>query len=94
MTAQPIYKNKKKKDLWKIMQIGGLAFAIPFEIAAGPFIGYFIGAHLRNKFGVHRYIMYLFILMGFVASVVNVVLMIEMMLKINKEKSRAINAKD
>jgi len=68
MTAQPVNK-KKVKSLWKMMQIGGLAFSIPFELAAGPFIGYFIGAYLRNKFGVHRYIMLIFILMGFIASV-------------------------
>jgi len=36
----------------------------------------------------------MFILMGFVASAVNVVVIIEMIPKINKEKSRAINAKD
>jgi len=67
-------------------QIAGLAFSIPFEIAVGPFIGYFIGIYLRNKFGVHRYIMYIFILMGFVASLVNVAITIEMMIKINREK--------
>jgi len=82
---QPIDKNNKKKSLWKMMQLGGLAFSIPFEIAAGPFIGYFIGSYLRNKFGMHRYVMYMFLLMGFVASVVNVAVIIEMMIKINKK---------
>jgi uncharacterized protein YqgC (DUF456 family) len=85
MIAQLVNK-KKVKGLWKMTQIAGLAFAIPFEIAVGPFIGYFIGAYLRNKFGLHRYIMYIFILMGFVASLVNVAVTIEMMIKINKEK--------
>lgn len=85
MTAQPVKKNTGE-GLWKMMQIAGLALAIPFEIAAGPFIGYFIGIYLKNKFGVHISIMYMFILMGFVASIANIVGIIEMMIKINKEK--------
>jgi len=86
MTAQPIDKKKTKRDLLKLMQIGGLAFAIPFEMVAGPFIGYFIGSYLKNRFGMHRYIMYLFIIMGFVAGIVSVVIIITMMTQINREK--------
>jgi F0F1-type ATP synthase assembly protein I len=85
MTTLPVNK-KTVKGIWKMTQVAGLAFAIPFEIAVGPLIGYFICAYLRNKFGLHRYIMYIFILMGFVASLVNVAVTIEMMIKINKEK--------
>jgi len=93
MTAQPV-NNKAVKDFWRMTQIAGLAFSIPFEIAVGPFIGYFIGAYLRDKFGIHRYIVFIFILMGFIASVANVVVTIEMIIKISKEKSRVINAKN
>ncbi len=83
MTARPVNK-KTRKDLWNMMQIGGLALAIPFEIAAGPFIGSLIGLYLKNRFGIHRSIILMFILMGFVASVINTVVIIKMMLKINK----------
>ena len=85
MTALPVNK-KTGKGILRMMKFAGLAFSIPFELAAGPFIGYFIGAYLRNKFGLHRYSMYIFILMGFVASVVNVAVTIEMMIKINRDK--------
>jgi len=86
--------GKKEKSAWKMTEIAGLAVSIPFMILAGPFVGYFIGRYLRDKFGMHRYVMYILIVMGFVASFYNTVVIIKMMLKINKEKSRAINAKD
>ena len=79
-------KKGNGKGLWKMMQIAGLAMAIPFEIAAGPFIGYFIGVYLKNRFGIHRYVVYLLILMGFIASIVNTVTIIQMMVRIDRQK--------
>lgn len=86
MDGTKIMKKNIKKNVWKMTQIAGLAVSLPFEIAAGPFIGYFIGSYLMGKFGAHRYIMYAFIIMGFVASISNTAAIIEMMVKINKEK--------
>ena len=83
-----------KKPVWKLTEIAGLAVSIPFMIIAGPLVGYFIGRYLRGKFGMHRYVMYIFIIIGFIASFYNTVVIIKMMLKINKEKSRDINVKD
>ena len=68
-------------------EIAGMAVSIPFTILVGPFIGYFIGIYLENKFGMHRYIMYVFVIIGFVISISNTAVIIKMMLKINKEKS-------
>jgi len=75
----------KKKSLWKMMQIAGLAAAIPFELAAGPFIGYLIGSYLKNKFGIHPYVVHLFIFMGIITSIYNTALIIKEMVKINRE---------
>ncbi|MDD5282391.1 MAG: AtpZ/AtpI family protein [Candidatus Omnitrophica bacterium] len=85
MGTEFIDKKQPGKDLWKMMQIGGLALAIPFEMAAGPFIGFFIGMYLKSKLGLHEYIMYIFILMGFVAGFINTAVIIKMMIKINKK---------
>jgi len=84
MEAGPINKKQSGKELWKMMQIAGLAVAIPFEMAAGPFIGYFIGIYLKSKLGLHEYIIYIFILMGFVAGFTNTAVIIQMMIKISK----------
>jgi len=95
MNNMPIVERYKRKSILKLIQIAGLAFSIPFELAAGPFIGYFIGTFLKDKFGMHRYIIYSFIIIGFIASVVNIMITIKMMLVINKEKSgRLTNAED
>lgn len=66
------------------MSIAGLAFSIPFELAVGPFAGYFIGKYLRDIFGLHRYIVYVFILLGIAAGIFSVVMIIRMMVKINR----------
>ena len=95
MNNTPVVNKNTKKRLWKMTQISGLAVSIPFEIAAGPFIGYFIGSYLMQKFGVHRYVMYVFIIMGFVASITNTAIIIKMMVAINKERNeRVVNVKD
>jgi len=75
----------KKKSLWKMMQMAGLAVAIPFELAAGPFIGYLIGSYLKNNFGIHPYVVRLFIFMGIITSIYNAVLIIKEMVRINRE---------
>lgn len=80
-------KENKKKDFWALVQVAGLAFAIPFEVAAGPFVGYFIGDYLRHSFGVHRYIVFILIAAGFAAGITNVVLTVKMMIKISKKSS-------
>ncbi|MDD5691751.1 MAG: AtpZ/AtpI family protein [Candidatus Omnitrophica bacterium] len=74
----------KNKNTWKMVQLAGLGFSIPFEIAAGPFIGYFIGVFLRDKFGVHRYFIYVFIVLGFIASISNTVMIITEMIRIQE----------
>lgn len=77
-----------KNNVWKLVQIAGLAVSIPFEIAAGPFIGYFIGDYVIKQFAFHKFIMYVFIAMGFAASVTNTALIVRMMVLINKDISR------
>jgi len=78
--------ENKKNNLWKLIQLAGLAFSIPFELAAGPFVGYFIGLYLRDKFGAPHYVMHAVILMGIIASIYNTSETIKAMVKMNKEK--------
>ena len=75
-----------KKEFWKIMQISGLAISLPFEIAGGPFVGYFLGVYLTGKFGAGSYLTLLFIALGIVASIINTAAIIRMMIRINREE--------
>jgi F0F1-type ATP synthase assembly protein I len=83
MEGQSSVKNEPGSGLWKTFQIWGLALAIPFEMASGPFIGYFIGLYLKHRFGMHDLFMYLLVLLGLVAGFVNTAVIIRMMIKIN-----------
>ncbi len=71
------------------IQIAGLVFSIPFEVAAGPLLGYFLGAFLNKKYGMPEFFIYVLILLGLAASIMNAVLIIKMMLRISeKNKGR------
>ena len=83
MEEKSSVKNESGSGLWKTFQIWGLALAIPFEMASGPFIGYFIGLYLKHRFGMHDLFMYLLVLLGLVAGFVNTAVIIRMMIKIN-----------
>ena len=81
--------GNQKRSLWKMTEIAGMAVSIPFTILVGPFIGYFIGMYLKDKFGMHRYVMYISVVIGVVVSIINTVIIIKMMLKISKERAGA-----
>ncbi len=85
MEEKTYVKKEKKRDLWAAFQAGGLALAIPFEMASGPFIGYFIGLYLKHRFGMHDFFIYLLTFMGLLAGFINTVAIIRMMLKINQK---------
>ena len=58
----------KKND--KVSLYGQLSMlvAIPFLLAVGPLVGWFIGKYLDEWLGTDPYLMYLFIIFGFVAA--------------------------
>lgn len=60
--------QKNEEDKYKQYKQIGLLTTIPFMLAAGPILGYFIGSFLDKKFGTEPYLMILFITFGFIAS--------------------------
>jgi len=59
---------EKKDDKLSLYGQLSLLLAIPFLLAAGPLIGFFIGKYLDRWLGTEPYLMYVFIIMGFVAA--------------------------
>lgn len=47
----------------------GLATSIPFVMAAGPIVGYFIGRFLDMAFHTQPWLMLIFLSIGFVAGI-------------------------
>jgi len=46
----------------------GAYITIPFVLAVPPILGWFIGDWLDSKLGTRPYLMYLFLVLGFVAG--------------------------
>lgn len=46
----------------------GVFITVPFILAISPVLGWYIGSWLDEKFDSKPYLMYLFILLGFVAG--------------------------
>ena len=59
-------RNPKKSTGWR--QIG-LLTSIPFILALAPFVGYFLGNLLDQKFRTQPWLSYVFLGLGFVAGV-------------------------
>ncbi len=59
----------KKREIYKWIKVGSLLSLIPFVLAAGPLMGYVAFDYLQKKFGVPPYMSYVFITIGFAASV-------------------------
>jgi F0F1-type ATP synthase assembly protein I len=66
--APGLGKKPKKKEQGYLKQVGLLG-TIPLLIGVGPLIGYFIGNWLDNKLETSPYLLILFLILGFGASV-------------------------
>ncbi len=69
------------EKLQKLARIAALSFSVVFELMAGPFLGYFIGAGLVKYFNVTGLAVSIGVLVGFLASFYAAMLTI---MKINK----------
>ena len=61
MTRKPDNKYSTYRQI-------GILTTIPFLLAVGPILGYYIGDFLDKKLNTTPYLMILFIVLGFVAS--------------------------
>lgn len=57
--------DDEEKDNIKLI---GVYITIPFVLAVPPVIGWFMGSWLDKWFGTAPYLMYLFMVLGFVAG--------------------------
>ena len=58
-------KNKEKLKLYRQLSLLGI---IPAILAIGPLLGFFGGKWLDGLLGTEPYLMYLFLVLGFVAA--------------------------
>jgi len=60
--------HKKTNDKYSTYRQIGILTTIPFLLAVGPILGYYIGEFLDRKLNTSPYLMIVFIFFGFVAA--------------------------
>jgi ATP synthase protein I len=60
--------KKKADEKYSTYRQIGILTTIPFLLAVGPILGYYIGEFLDRKLNTAPYLMIVFIIFGFVAS--------------------------
>ncbi|MDI6808032.1 MAG: AtpZ/AtpI family protein [Candidatus Eisenbacteria bacterium] len=61
--------GKKRKDGYSSLREAGLLSTIPFLLAGGPVIGFFVGSFLDKRLGTSPYLSIVFVVLGFVAGI-------------------------
>ncbi len=79
-------KKKQNADLMNSLEVSGLAFSVIFEMVAGPFIGYFIGVFLVDRFRLPHPFVIMAVALGFLAGIYNVAASIRMMKRISRQQ--------
>jgi len=73
----------KKEEFYKGIKVAGMVSFIPIVLAAGPLSGFLFGDYLTKTFRLPSYILYISIIIGFIASIRETVRIIKVVVKIS-----------
>lgn len=62
-----------KEDLYKTIKVVGMVTYLPFILAACPIAGYFSGEFLQKKFSLPGYTVIIFVVISFIAGVLEAI---------------------
>lgn len=74
-----------KTELYRRLKLAGLLSFIPFVLVGAPLAGFLAGAFLVEKLSFPAFIQPLAIGLGLLAAILNVVKIIRLSLKVNRE---------
>jgi len=74
-----------KEDLYKWIKIAGILSFIPLVLAGGVIVGYLAGDYIEKKFLNLSFVVPLFVIIGLLGSVIEVVRIIKLALKIDRK---------
>ncbi|MDD5731012.1 MAG: hypothetical protein PHN57_07810 [Candidatus Omnitrophica bacterium] len=74
----------EKKQFYRRIKIAGMLSYIPVILATGPLAGFFAGDYLARKSGLPPYTALLCSALGFIASVMETVRIVKLVIKIDK----------
>lgn len=81
---------ENKKDLYKIIKIGGMIIFIPLMLLLGPLAGFFLGDFLSQKFGWSRNLVLVFMILGFFSSVLETLRIVRKVSAMEKNKDSVL----
>jgi len=84
---------ENKDKFYSYLRQAGIYTVIPFILALGPIIGYFIGNFLDQKLHTEPYLMILFIVFGFIASGKEVYNLVKRAMKDMEKEDKGNNPK-
>lgn len=77
-----------KKEIYKLIKIGGLLSFVPAILFSGPLSGYFLGDYLVKKFSLSSVFLFIIIGIGFMASLAEAVRVIRFVFRIEAESKK------
>lgn len=75
----------RKKDFYKGVKTVGFVTFIPFMLAAGPLLGYFVGEFIQKKFNLSHNVVLLGVIFGFVAGILETIRILKAVARMNKK---------
>ncbi|HNX91251.1 MAG TPA: AtpZ/AtpI family protein [Candidatus Omnitrophota bacterium] len=75
----------KAKKVYRLIKIYGLVSFIPVVLFSGPVGGYFLGDFFVKRFGWRSWVIALFVVAGFLASIKEVIKIVKMLIRTDQE---------
>ncbi len=72
------------KNFYKGLTTVGFVSFIPFILALGPLTGYFTGDFLQKKFNLSAWVVWLGVIFGFLAAIIEIVKILKAVARVNK----------
>jgi hypothetical protein len=73
-----------KQKLYKRIKIAGLISLIPIIMAVTPLAGFALGEYLQNRFKLGGHIVLVFIALGFLSAIFEIIRIIRLVIRIEK----------
>jgi hypothetical protein len=89
MTTTPDKPKGRKIDYSKLARLTSLALSVGFELAAGPFIGYYAGTYLVQRLGWSSVAISIFVFVGFFVGLYAATLTVSRINEVNRKAPKA-----
>ncbi len=76
--------NKDKSELFKSINQAGMLSSIPFLLAGGPLLGFWLGSWIDGRWGTEPYAKFILMILGFIGASLEVIRLINEVKRLQK----------